>query len=252
MTGSRLRLGTVLAGAAVVVSVTRHLVASRHQAGLPAPAGADWTTLVDASGLAWAALEALTMFHLWAALSVATSPAHRRWLMAGMLAILVAIAVQNAPSLIADSAHMTLVELLGVGTIAHWTWAIAAIAANGLVVIAAGAADVAAIAGDRAIQRADLAQQALTDMVDRLNQVPAAVAAQQVTVNVGQSAPGASKSGGRQGDASQAHALTTNDAVAHALGAGQRDARLIASGIGVTPGRVRQTPAWKSRDRGTL
>lgn len=247
---TRIRLGTVLAGAAVVVSVTRHLVASRHQAGLPAPAGADWVMLVDVSGLAWAALEALTMFHLWSALSVATLPAHRRWLIAGMLAILVAIAIQNAPSLIADSAHMTLVELLGVGTIAHWTWAIAAIAANGLVVIAAGAADVAAVAGDRAIERVEIMQESITDAIDRLTQGPAAVSGASVTVNVGQSAPGALKSGGRQGDAVEAHALTTNDAVAHALSAGQRDAKAIAGALGVTPGRVRQTPAWKGRDRG--
>lgn len=248
---TRIRLGTVLAGAAVVVSVTRHLVASRHQAGLPAPAGADWITLVDLSGVAWAALEALTMFHLWSALSVTRSHSSQAWLIAGMVAILVAIAIQNAPSLIADSAHMTLVDLLGVGTIAHWTWAIAAIAANGLVVIAAGAADVAANAGDKAVKRAELIQESLTDALDRLTQAPAAVAAQQITVNVGQDTAGASKTGGRQGDASEVHALTTNEAVARALSAGQRDVKLIAAGIGVTPGRIRQTPAWKMRDRGT-
>jgi len=131
--------GRALAGAAVLVSLARHLVASRHQAGLPAPSGPGWTTLVDLSAVAWAVLEALTLFYLWSAYS----QTGRRYLIGFMVGILGLIGLTNTPPLVADAGGQTLVELLGAATPALGVWAFSAIIANGAVVLAAGAADAA-------------------------------------------------------------------------------------------------------------
>ena len=131
--------GRALAGAAVLVSLARHLVASRHQAGLPAPSGPGWTTLVDLSAVAWAVLEALTLFYLWSAYS----QTGRRYLVGFMVVILGLIGLTNTPPLVADAGGQTLVELLGAATPALGVWAFSAIIANGAVVLAAGAADAA-------------------------------------------------------------------------------------------------------------
>lgn len=234
---TRIRTGSALAAAAVVVALPRHLVAQLHQAGYPSPSGPVWPVVVIGSAVAWAGLEAGTMFYLWAAYN----QTRRRHLLALMFAILAAIAATNAPSLVADSAGLTLTALVGVASIAHWSWAIASIAATLLVVVAAGAADAATIATQ---QRID----ALVDAIDASREPVQAVAAQSVTVNVGQDTSGASKTGGRRDFDAESRPLSTESAVARALSAGQHDARLIAGGLGVTPGRIRQTVAWKRRN----
>lgn len=167
----KIRTGAVLAAAAVAVAFPRHLVAQLHQAGYGTPTGAAWPVLIVASAAAWAALEALTMFYLWNAYGQSRRR-HLLWLMG---AILGAIALTNAPSLVADSAGLTLTGLVGIASAAHWLWAVASIASTLLVVIAAGAADAATTEAGTA---------ALIDALDAQRQ-PQAVAAQQVTVNVG-------------------------------------------------------------------
>lgn len=234
-----MRIGSALAAAAVVVALPRHLVAQLHQAGYPAPTGPVWPVVVIGSAIAWAALEAGTMFYLWHAYTVT----RRRHLLALMFTILAAIAATNAPSLVADSAGLTLTGLVGVASIAHWLWSVASIAATLLVVVAAGAADAASMAVN---QRID----ALVDAIDA-RQTPAQavqpvpitvqpVAAQQVTVNVSRESD-APKVRGRES--------ATERAVAFALSAGATSSSEIAAKIGVSSPAVRMTSAWRHRPR---
>lgn len=224
-----MRIGSALAAAAVVVALPRHLVAQLHQAGYPAPSGPVWPVVVIGSAIAWAALEAGTMFYLWHAYTVT----RRRHLLALMFTILAAIAATNAPSLVADSAGLTLTGLVGVASIAHWLWSVASIAATLLVVVAAGAADAASMAVN---QRID----ALVDAIDAQQSPPQAVAAQQVTVNVSRESD-APKVRGRES--------ATERAVAFALSAGATSSSEIAAKIGVSSPAVRMTSAWRHRPR---
>ncbi len=236
---TRLRTGSALAAAAVVVALPRHLVAQLHQAGYPSPAGPVWPVVVIGSAVAWAGLEAGTMFYLWSAYS----QTRRRHLLVLMFAILGAIAATNAPSLVADSAGLTLTALVGVASIAHWSWAIASIAATLLVVVAAGAADAATIATQ---QRID----ALVDAIDAGREPVQAVAAQQVTVNVSQtSPPDATGSDSRHVESvlRTSAQSDTERAVEVALLDGAHTSVEIAEAVGITPGAVRQTLAWRMR-----
>lgn len=241
---TRLRLGPILAAAAVVVALPRHLVAARHAAGLPTPIGPDWDVVVNVSAGAWALLEALTMFYLWSAFS----QTRRRHLLALMFIILASIAVTNAASLVADSAGLTLTELVGVASVGHWAWAIASIGSTLLVVVAAGSADAATIEATDWRKRAEEAVSALTDAVDAnhaaVQPAQAApimvqpVAAQQVTVNVSHETP-APKGRGRES--------ATELAVASALSAGARSSSEIAARLGISSAAVRQLRAWRLR-----
>lgn len=165
---TRLRLGPILAAAAVVVALPRHMVAARFAAGLPAPIGPEWTATIDVSALSWAALEALVVFYLWRAYALA----RRRYLLGLIACVVFALAATNAPSLVADSLRIQLTELLPAAGPAHWSWAVASIGGNLLVVIAAGAADAAI---DGAYLTTQVAE--LTDRVDK-------AAAPQVAVQV--------------------------------------------------------------------
>ena len=145
-----IKIGRILAAAAVVVALPRHLIAQLHAAGFAAPSSEAWIVLVVGSAMAWAILEAVTMF---AVLSAYQQSRQRRLLwLAG--AILGSIAITNAPSLVADSAGIGLVALLGVASIGHWVWSVSSIAATLLVVVAAAAAD-AAIEEKRVSDRID-------------------------------------------------------------------------------------------------
>lgn len=234
-----MRIGSALAASAVVVALPRHLVAQLHQAGYPAPSGPVWPVVVVGSAIAWAALEAGTMFYLWHAYTVT----RRRHLLALMFTILAAIAATNAPSLVADSAGLTLTGLVGVASIAHWGWAVASIAATLLVVVAAGAADAATIAAN---QRID----ALVDAIDARQSPPQAVAAQQVTVNVGADASQLVKTGGTLSDGGRvamSDSTGTESRVLEALREGMQTSTAISAAIGITPQAVRMTGAWKRR-----
>lgn len=142
--------GRILAAAAVIVGLPRHLVAQLHAAGFAAPNTESWTVLVVGSALAWAVLEAATMF------SVLTAYQHTKQKRLAVFAgaILATIALTNAPSLVADSARMGLTDLLGIASPAHWIWSVSSIATTLLVVVAAGAAD-AAIEEKKITERID-------------------------------------------------------------------------------------------------
>ena len=234
-----MRIGSALAAAAVVVALPRHLVAQLHQAGYPAPTGPVWPVVVVGSAVAWAGLEAGTMFYLWAAYT----QTRRRHLLALMFTILGAIAATNAPSLVADSAGLTLTGLVGVASIAHWGWAVASIAATLLVVVAAGAADAATVAVN---QRID----ALVDAIDARQMPAQAVAAQQVTVNVSQNTPPEAIGSDSSHDAAPLRITAqteTDRAVERALRDGLSTSTAIGAAIGITPQAVRMTTAWKRR-----
>ena len=238
-----MRIGAALAAAAVVVALPRHLVAQLHQAGYPAPTGPVWPVVVIGSAVAWAALEAGTMFYLWHAYTVT----RRRHLLALMFTILGAIAATNAPSLVADSAGLTLTALVGVASIGHWLWSVASIAATLLVVVAAGAADAASVAVN---QRID----ALVDAIDARQSTPGAVAAQQVTVNVSQNTP-PEATGSDSSHVAAPLRLTaqseTDRAVERALRDGAKTSTAISAAIGITPQAVRMSGAWKRRQEVT-
>ena len=101
--------------------------------------------------MAWAVLEALTLFYLWSAYS----QTGRRYLVGFMVVILGLIGLTNTPPLVADAGGQTLVELLGAATPALGVWAFSAIIANGAVVLAAGAADAAIASLKRRGEMAD-------------------------------------------------------------------------------------------------
>lgn len=234
----KIRTGAVLAAAAVAVAFPRHLVAQLHQAGYGTPTGAAWPVLIVASAAAWAALEALTMFYLWNAYGQSRRR-HLLWLMG---AILGAIALTNAPSLVADSAGLTLTGLVGIASAAHWLWAVASIASTLLVVIAAGAADAATTEAGTA---------ALIDAIDAQRQ-PQAVAAQQVTVNVAQVAPPEATGSDSRGvgrvlrlTAHKRPSAQTESAVSAAIQAGMTTSPAIAAEIGKSAALVKQTESWR-------
>lgn len=236
---SRIRLGELLAFSAVLVTLPRHLVAQLHQAGMSVPAAGWWAAAIGVSSIAWAFLEALTLFHLLRAYT----QTRRRHLLALMFTILAAIAATNAPSLVADSAGLTLTGLVGVASIAHWGWAVASIAATLLVVVAAGAADAATVAVN---QRID----ALVDAIDARQMPAQAVAAQQVTVNVSQNTPPEAIGSDSSHDAAPLRITAqteTDRAVERALRDGLSTSTAIGGAIGITPQAVRMTTAWKRR-----
>lgn len=231
-----MRIGSALAAAAVVVALPRHLVAQLHQAGYPAPSGPVWPVVVIGSAIAWAALEAGTMFYLWHAYTVT----RRRHLLALMFTILAAIAATNAPSLVADSAGLTLTGLVGVASIAHWLWSVASIAATLLVVVAAGAADAATVGANIA---------ARVDALDsRASEPVAAIAGASVTVNVSQNTPPDATASDLPRLAEQnipQEGSHTERAVRAALIDGAKSSNQIAGLIGVSSAAVRQTAAWR-------
>jgi len=243
---TRIRTGEALALAAILVSLPRHGVAQLHQAGMSVPSAPWWAAVVGVSAVAWGLLEAATMFYLWSAYS----QTRRRHLLVLMFTILTAIAVTNAPSLVADSAGLTLIGLVGVASVGHWIWAIASIASTLIVVVAAGSADAATIEATDWRKRAEEAVSALTDAVDQRSAAttPATtapimvqpVAAQQVTVNVSHETP-APKGRGRES--------ATELAVASALSAGARSSSEIAAQLGISSAAVRQLKAWRLRPR---
>jgi hypothetical protein len=234
----KIRTGAVLAAAAVAVAFPRHLVAQLHQAGYGTPTGAAWPVLIVASAAAWAALEALTMFYLWNAYGQSRRR-HLLWLMG---AILGAIALTNAPSLVADSAGLTLTGLVGIASAAHWLWAVASIASTLLVVIAAGAADAATTEAGTA---------ALIDALDAQRQ-PQAIAAQQVTVNVSRESPPDAMAGPPRRETAPLRisghkkpSAATESAVSAAIQAGMTTSPAIAAEIGKSSALVKQTAAWR-------
>lgn len=233
----KLRTGAILAAAAVAVAFPRHLVAQLHQAGYGTPTGVAWPVLIVASAAAWAALEALTMFYLWNAYGQSRRR-HLLWLMG---AILGAIALTNAPSLVADSAGLTLTGLVGIASPAHWLWAVASIASTLLVVIAAGAADAATTEAGTA---------ALIDALDAQRQ-PQAVAAVQVNVNTAQNTPPDAQGSDSRPVAAVSRlpapkmpSAQTEAAVVAALAAGLTTSPAIAAEIGKSPALVKRTEAW--------
>lgn len=255
------RLGSILGAAAVVVALPRHIVAALHAAGLTVPRGEAWDVVVIASAVALAILEALTIGYAMRARLV-----RHVWLM------LAVVSVTFAPSLVADSAGLSLVQLTGAASVAHYVWSAALVAANLLIVQVANAADAAlaaehdALAASRAAAaaaelRADAARQALTDGVDTLRQEldtlrqeagsrAAAVAAQSVTVNVASATP-PSRTASDLRCVQVADGFVSREAretaVARALGAGRRTLPALAEATGIPVSQIRRTAAWQSR-----
>jgi hypothetical protein len=238
---TRIRTGEALALAAILVSLPRHGVAQLHQAGMAVPSAPWWAAVVGVSAVAWGLLEALTLAHL----QRAYTQTRKRGLVTLTVVILATIATVNAPSLVADSAGLTLTGLLGVASITHWVWAGASILSTLLVVVAAFAADAAT---------AQAATAALVDALDsRRSETALAVAGASVTVNVGQTAAGATESGGRLsegGHVAIAGPQTTETRVLEALAKGPRPSKLIAAELGLSDSAVRMTDAWAQRVKG--
>ena len=255
------RLGSILGAAAVIVALPRHVVAALHAAGLTVPRGEAWDVVVIASAVALAILEALTIGYAMRARLV-----RHVWLM------LAVVSVTFAPSLVADSAGLSLVQLTGAASVAHYVWSAALVAANLLIVQVANAAD-AALASEHdrltaahaeaaaAERRASDARQALTDGIDMLRQEldtlrqdvgsrSAAMAAQSVTVNVASATPPsrtASDLRGVQVADGAASREARETAVAHALGAGRRTLPALAEATGIPISQIRRTAAWQTR-----
>ncbi len=238
---TRIRTGEALALAAILVSLPRHGVAQLHQAGMAVPSAPWWAAVVGVSAVAWGLLEALTLAHLQRAYSQTRKPS----LVALTVVILATIATVNAPSLVADSAGLTLTGLLGIASLPHWVWAGASILSTLLVVVAAFAADAATEMSKTA---------ALVDALDsRRSETALAVAGASVTVNVGQSAAGATESGGRQSEGGQVAIAGPDDTetrVLRALAMGLRTSQKIAAEIGMSDSAVRMTDAWAHRVKG--
>lgn len=221
----------MLAAAAVVVALPRHVIAALHAAGFGAPEGA-WYALIIASAAFWALLEALTVFHLWNAYSVSK----RRYL-TGLIGIVVlAVAVTNAPSLVADSAGLRLTQLLPVAGLWHWVWSVSSIGANLLVVLAAGAADAAI---DHAEERKRI--EALTDALDRAtNDERPADQQQNKRVVVSHGLPGATVAQLPQPGATVASLVAQHPDIT---------ATEVASRLGISRQAVSKSPAWRNRKR---
>lgn len=255
------RLGSFLGAAAVVVALPRHIVAALHAAGLTVPRGEAWDVVVIASAVALAILEALTIGYAMRARLV-----RHVWLM------LAVVSVTFAPSLVADSAGLSLVQLTGAASVAHYVWSAALVAANLLIVQVANAAD-AALASEHdrltvahaeaaaAERRAADARQALTDGVDTLRQEldtlrqivgsqAAAVAAQSVTVNVASATPPSRTASDLRG-VQTADGVTSRaareTAVNGALAQGARTLTQIETATGIPISQIRRTVAWQSR-----
>lgn len=241
---TRIRLGPVLAAAAVVVALPRYLIAQRFADGQAAPSGPEWLTLIDASAVAWALLEALTLAYV--ARSVATaSGGTRNALLRWSWLIVAACSVVAAPVIVAVGSRQSLTDLLSAASIGHWAWAIVLTASYGLVVMAAFAADAAT-------EQAQIAER--VDALDIRRAEPVqAVAAQQVTVNVAQNTPPASQAGSGRGvecHMAIAGQMSTERAVEAALRERPQSSALIAAGIGVSSAAVRRTAAWRNRIKG--
>lgn len=226
-----MRLGRVLAAAAVIVALPRHVIAALHAAGFGAPDGA-WYALIIASAAFWALLEALTVFHLWNAYSVSK----RRYLTCLIGIVVLAVAVTNAPSLVADSAGLKLTQLLPVAGLWHWIWSISSIGANLLVVLAAGAADAAI---DHAEERKRVAQ--LTDALDRVHNTPQpqVAPANQWLGDPGMTQPGVSLVATKpQRGATVAELVAQHPDIT---------ATEVASRLGISRQAVSKSPAWRNR-----
>lgn len=235
---TRIRTGQALVLAAILVSIPRHGVAQLHQAGMAVPAAPWWAAVVGVSAVAWGLLEALTLAHL----QRAYTQTRKRGLVTLTVAILATIATVNAPSLVADSAGLTLTQLLGVASMPHWVWAGASILSTLLVVAAAFAADAAT-------EQAHIAER--VDALDnRRAEGALAVAGASVTVNVSQGAAGATETGSRQseeGHVAIAGPQTTETRVLEALAKGRRPSKLIAAELGLSDSAVRMSMAWRNR-----
>lgn len=235
---TRIRTGEALALAAILVSLPRHGVAQLHQAGMAVPSAPWWAAVVGVSAVAWGLLEALTLAHLQRAYSQTRKPI----LVTLTVVILATIATVNAPSLVADSAGLTLTGLLGIASLPHWVWAGASILSTLLVVVAAFAAD-AATAQARIAERVDA-------LDSRRSETALAVAGASVTVNVGQSAAGATESGGRQsegGHVAIAGPTDTEIGVSALLVDGAKSSAEIARTLGISASAVRMSDAWRNR-----
>ncbi len=242
----RIRLGPILAFSAILVAMPRTLVAASHAAGLQVPSGPDWVAVVYVSAVAWAALEALTL----ARLSLAFTQTKRRGLFALIVLDLAVVATVYAPSLVADSAGLALVALIGVASALHIVWAVMQTMTYMLIVVSGFAADAATEGSEDQRKRADKLAQALTDAIDARNAAPVAAAQSSVTVNVGQSAAGATESGGRQSEGG--HVAThdptnTEIGVSALLVDGAKSSTEIARTLGISSSAVRMTDAWKNR-----
>jgi hypothetical protein len=235
---TRIRTGEALALAAILVSLPRHGVAQLHQAGMAVPSAPWWAAVVGVSAVAWGLLEALTLAHL----QRAYTQTRKRGLVTLTVVILATIATVNAPSLVADSAGLTLTQLLGVASITHWVWAGASILSTLLVVVAAFAADAAT-------EQAGIAER--VDALDnRRAEGAQAIAGAQVTVNVSQTAPPeATGSDSRRVDSVMriAGQTETETAVSALLVDGAKSSAEIARTLGVSSSAVRMTDAWKNR-----
>lgn len=234
----KIRPAAALAASAVLVAMPRYLIAQRFADGQPAPAGPEWQTLVDLSAVAWAILEALTLAYIQTVYGKTKTPALRRW----SLIVTGCIAVVSAPTIVAVSSGLSLTALLGVATPLHVLWATFLTASYALIVLAAFAAD-----------SADSMREvgALVDALDAQRQ-PQAVAAQQVTVNVGQNAPPDAQGSDSRGvgrvlrlTAHKRPSQATEAAVQAAIESGCLTSPAIAVEIQKSAALVKQTNAWR-------
>ncbi len=235
---TRIRTGEALALAAILVSLPRHGVAQLHQAGMAVPSAPWWAAVVGVSAVAWGLLEALTLAHLQRAYSQTRKPI----LVTLTVVILATIATVNAPSLVADSAGLTLTGLLGIASLPHWVWAGASILSTLLVVVAAFAAD-AATAQARIAERVDA-------LDSRRSETALAVAGASVTVNVSQNTPPEATGSDLRnagGHVAIAGPTDTEIGVSALLVDGAKSSVEIARTLGVSSSAVRMTDAWKNR-----
>ncbi len=235
---TRIRTGEALALAAILVSLPRHGVAQLHQAGMAVPSAPWWAAVVGVSAVAWGLLEALTLAHL----QRAYTQTRKRGLVTLTVVILATIATVNAPSLVADSAGLTLTGLLGIASLPHWVWAGASILSTLLVVVAAFAADAATEASKTA---------ALVDALDsRRSEAALAVAGASVTVNVSQNTPPEATGNDLRSAGSHvaiADHSATETGVSALLVDGAKSSAEIARTLGISSSAVRMTDAWKNR-----
>lgn len=242
---SRLRLGPILAAAAVVVALPRYLIAQRFADGQAAPSGSEWLTLVDASAVAWACLEALTLAYIARARSLAAGDA-RQALTNWSWAVVVAVSIVAAPVIVAVGSHQTLTDLLVAASISHWAWASILTASYGLVVMGAFAAD---SAFDAHASRIDALVDAL-DARQEMSSVPAAAAQASMTVNVGQTTQPALQASAGQSDRGHV-AIAGHSEVETGVSAllvdGVRSSPEIARALGISASAVRMSDAWRNR-----